>query len=292
LVSGRFAAVVELADAEIARAVDAGADAAVGLMLIWRGAARANMGDDDDGIADLRDAVRILDEQAHPKAANAAYNLGDILQGLGRLDEASAALEHAMAIARRSGEAHDTAECTRALLAFHRGERAAALAMIDRVSIDTNEWIACLVSQVRGRLLLDDAPQKSAAAARRHLAYARRTSNVEAEFNALSLIARAELAMGNTTEASAFLDEYLETWHRVGGVMTCSASLGEAGRVLVVSARHAELVAAVDLIRGTSPWTDAARALGERRHTDAAAKLDSIPSIPLRDAALALSTDI
>jgi hypothetical protein len=178
------------------------------------------------------------------------------------------------------------------LLAFHRGERAAALATIDGVSIDPNEWIASLISQVRGRLLLDAAPQESAAAARRQLAYARRTSNIEGELNALSLVARAELAMGNDSEANAFLDEYLEAWNRVGGVMSCSASLVEAGLVLAVSARHAELVAAVDLMRGTSPWIDAARAIGERRYTDAAAILDSIPSIPLRDAALALSTAI
>ena len=95
VMSGRYDEAIELADTEIARAIDAGADAAVGLMLIWRGSARAETGD-EDGIVDLREAVRILDEQAHPKAAIAAYNLGDTLQGLGRLGEASAAFETAI----------------------------------------------------------------------------------------------------------------------------------------------------------------------------------------------------
>jgi hypothetical protein len=71
--------------------------------------------------------------------------------------------------------------------------------------------------------------------------------------------------------------------------MTCSPSLVEAGLVLVVSERHEDLAAAADLMRISTPWTDAAHALAERRYTDAAAILDTIPSIPLRDSALALS---
>jgi hypothetical protein len=95
--------------------------------------------------------------------------------------------------------------------------------------------------------------------------------------------------MGNESGANSFLDEYLESWKRTGGVPSRSPSLVEAGLVLVVYDRHAELGAAVDLMPGTSPWTEAAYALSERRYTDAAAILDAIPSIPLRDAALRLS---
>ena len=53
--------------------------------------------------------------------------------------------------------------------------------------------------------------------------------------------------------------------------------------------RHQQLAAAADVLPTPNPWTAAARALAARRYTDAAAILDSIPSIPLRDAALALS---
>ena len=88
--------------------------------------------------------------------------------------------------------------------------------------------------------------------------------------------------MGNDTAANSFLDEYLEAWKRTGGVMTCSPSLVEAGLVLVVYDRHAELAAAVDLLRITTPWTDAAHALAERRYADAAAILDSHPQHPPR----------
>jgi ATP/maltotriose-dependent transcriptional regulator MalT len=261
-------------------------------MLIWRGAARAEV-DDEDGIIDLRDSVRILDEQAHPKTAVAAYNLGDVLQGLGRLREAAAAVEKSVATAHRYGDAHakDTTECERALLAYHRGDPAAAVAIVDSVSTDTSEWVASLVAEVRGRLLLDEAPQDSADHARRHLAYAHRTTNVEAELRALSLAARSELALGNDSGANAFLDEYLAVWKRVGGVMTCSPSVVEAGLALVVCNRHDDLAAAAGLRRSSIPWISAANALAERRYADAAAILDSIPSIPLRDAALVLNAD-
>ena len=82
-IAGHYEEVIELADAEIARATAAGADAAVGLMLMWRGTARSETGD-GDGIADMRNAFDILTEQAHPKASAAAYNLGDTLEALGR----------------------------------------------------------------------------------------------------------------------------------------------------------------------------------------------------------------
>jgi ATP/maltotriose-dependent transcriptional regulator MalT len=281
---------IAFADKEISRAIEAGADSAVGLMLIWRGAARVEI-NDERGIADLREGARVLDEQAHPKAAVAAYNLADVLQGLGRLREASIAVEASIATAHRYGDANakDTTECGRAMLEFHRGERDAAFATLDGVSEDTSEWVFNLVWEVRGRLILDEAPQDSAVAARRHLAYARRVANIEAECNALALLARAELAMGDETEARSSLDQYLEVWKRMGGVMTCSRSLVEVGLVLVACERHDDLAVAADLLRTPTPWTAAAHALAERRYTDAAAILDSLPSIPLRDAARALA---
>ena len=163
--------------------------------------------------------------------------------------------------------------------------------LLDGISTDTSEWLASHVSNVRGRLLLEEAPHDAAEAARRHLAYGRRTANLEDECDALALAARAELAMGDDTAANSSLDEYLEAWTKIGGTSSCSASLVEAGLVLVAYDRHQELAAAADLLRTATPWTDAAHALAERRYTDAAAILDSIPSIPLRDAALRLAGD-
>jgi hypothetical protein len=75
----------------------------------------------------------------------------------------------------------------------------------------------------------------------------------------------------------------------MGGVMTCSRSLVEVGLVLVACERHDDLAVAANLLRTPTPWTAAAHALAERRYTDAAAILDSLPSIPLRDAARALA---
>jgi class 3 adenylate cyclase/tetratricopeptide (TPR) repeat protein len=290
VINGRYDEAIELADTEIARARDVGADAAIGLMLIWRGSARADKGD-ADGIADLREAVRILEEQAHPKAGIAAANLGDMLRGLGRLREASAAFETAAESARRSGEtrAEQGSAAELAMLAFHRGEPAAASAMLDGITSDVNEWVASYVS--KGWLLLADAPHDAAEAARQALAYGRRAANVERECNALALLATAAQAMGDHADATSALDEYLDAWTRLGGTSVCSASLIEAGLVLAAFDRHDELAAAADLLRIPTPWTDAAYALAERRYRDAAAILDMIPSIPLRDAAVRLIHD-
>jgi hypothetical protein len=60
-------------------------------------------------------------------------------------------------------------------------------------------------------------------------------------------------------------------------------ALVEAGLALAAQSRHAELADAAALAL-PSPWTDAARALADRRYEQAAAVLDSIPSIPFRDA--------
>ena len=105
------------------------------------------------------------------------------------------------------------------------------------------------------------------------------------------MAARAAQGFGDNDAANIYLDEYVEAWTRVGGISSCSASLVEAGLVLVAHNRHGELAAAVDLLRIATPWTDAARALAERRYAEAAAILDTIPSVPLRDAALRLAGD-
>ena len=260
VMSGRYDEAIELADAEIARAIDAGADAAVGLMLIWRGAARVESGD-EDGIADLREAVRILDEQAHPKAAIAAYNLGDMLQGLGRLDEAAAAFETAMC-ARRSGNGSPSRSprlgLAEARVPPRRTDRPPS-AFLDAISTDTSEWVASLVSNVRGRLLLlEDAPHEAAAVAARQLRMHARSPIERRIACDVALAARAALAVGDERRRQRVSrrsgpgvdDESVAAhacWRR------------DAGLVLVAKGRHQELAAARTCIRITTPWTDAAQ---------------------------------
>jgi hypothetical protein len=288
--TGRGAEAIALADAEIARATAAGAEAAVGLMLVWRGSARTDSGD-DRGIADMRKAVRILEEQAHPKTSTAAYNLGNSLEGLGRMREAAAALETARTSAHRSGSELEESVAAMGLarLAHHAGQPLAAHALLDGISTEASEWLKSNASNARGQLLVTKDPREAAVAAHRQLAYGRQVTDVQHESRALALLARAALAIGDAAAANAFLDDFLEACNRVGGRGLSAQQLVEAGLVLVVYDRYAELAAAVDLLHTSTPWSDAARALAERRYTDAAAILDSIPSIPLRDAALALT---
>jgi len=289
VMSGRYDEAIAFADREINRAMAAGAASAVGLMLVWRGTARVEIGA-DDGVADLREAVRLLDEQAHPKAAISSFNLGGTLESLARLKESAAALEIARARAHRGGNwlIQGVAEMGLAKLALHRGEPTEARALLDGMEA-ASEWLTSNVSNLRGHLVLLQEPHEAAVAAQRQLAYASRTADIEHKSAGFALAARAALAVGDDAAANAFLDAYLRAWTRIGGITLCVVSLVEAGLALVVLDRHEELAAAVDLLHTSTPWTDAARALAERRYTDAAAILDSIPSIPLRDAARALT---
>jgi hypothetical protein len=161
--------------------------------------------------------------------------------------------------------------------------------LLDGIPTSANEWLMSYISNVRGTLLLAESPDKAAEAALRPLAYGRRSGSLQFECDALVLAARASLAIGADTAANSSLDEFLDAWTRLGG--NSSSTLVEAGFVLVAYDRHEELAAAADLLRTATPWTDAAHALAERRYTDAAAILDSIPSIPLRDVALRLAAD-
>jgi hypothetical protein len=175
-----------------------------------------------------------------------------------------------------------------ARLAFHRGEPNGVRALLDGIEAPS-EWLTSNVSNLRGRLFLLKEPHEAAAAAQRQLAYASRTADIEHESAGFALAARAALAVGDDAAANAFLDAYLRAWTRIGGITLCVVSLVEAGLALVVLDRHEELAAAVDLLHTSTPWADAAHALAERRYSDAAAILDSIPSIPLRDAVRALT---
>ncbi len=290
-ISGHYQEVIELTDGEIARATDAGADAAVGLMLMWRGVARSETGD-GDGVTDMLSAFDILTDQAHPKAAIAAYNLGDTLEAFGRLPEAWTAFETSRASARRTGYgvAEAVANMGLARIAWHRGEPAVALALLDDISTDTTEWLLSIVASLRARLVLEESPHEAAMGLRRPIEFGRRSGNVEFERDASALAARAALALGDVAAANASVDDFLEAWiHRGGAALSNPASLVEAGLVMAALDRHQELAAAADVLRAPNPWTAAARALAERRYADAAAILDSIPSIPLRDAALALA---
>jgi class 3 adenylate cyclase/tetratricopeptide (TPR) repeat protein len=292
MIQGRRDEAIELADREIARAIDAGADVAVGLMLIWRGYARAETGH-DDGIADLREASRILEMCAHPRAPSAQYNLGDLLQGLGRLREASVAFEASAASGHRLGNtvAESAAALGAAKIAYHLGEPETVHSTLRGIPSDANDWTGVNALNTRGRLLIESAPHDARDAARAQLAYGLRTANREHQLDALALAARAELAMGDDKAANASLDGFIQTWTDVGGILSCADPLVEAGLVLAAYDRHRELAAATDLMQVATPWTDAARALAERRYTDAAAILDSIPSVPLRDAVLRLGAD-
>jgi class 3 adenylate cyclase len=290
ITSGRVDQAIELADVEVARAIAARSDVAVALLLSIRGFARAESGD-DGGLGDMRDASRMLNEAAHPSATTVAYNLGILLQSLGRLSEAAIAFDTAAAAAHRSGavDKEHSAAVALAMLAIHRGDPSNARALLDGATAGVSELNAAEDANVRGRLLLEESPNAAAAAAIRHLEFGRGSADFEIQCEALALAALAQQALSDSVRANALLDEFLQLWATLGLRVSCVPSLVEAGLVLVSFDRHDELAAAARLLRIRNPWADAALALADHRYDNAAEILDSIPSVPLRDAARRLA---
>ena len=292
-VSGHTDEAMRVADAEISRARAAGAESAVGLMLVWRGMARIETGDAEGGVTDIEQAVALLEEHGHPKATVTAYNLGLTLSALGRLDDAQRIYEQAVATAHRSGDAHNEGAATIELadIAYHAGRSSDAAAILAAVP-SGDAWIEFDRSMVSGRLCLDEDPAQAATTAQAAQAFAARANNEDCLLAAHALRARAERAHGNTEATQEALRDFLDLWEEINGTMYLSRYLVEVGLVFAAFGRHSELASAIALLRTSTPWVEAATALADARYDDAATILGSIPSIPLRDAALHLATDI
>jgi class 3 adenylate cyclase/tetratricopeptide (TPR) repeat protein len=290
LVAGRPNEVIEVADREIIRARAAGAEPAVGLLLVGRGMARLETGEVEPGIADVGEAFALLDAHWHPKATVTAYNLGLALAALGRLDDARGAYEQAVATAHRTGDAHNESVATIELadIAYHTGRPADAAQILGAVP-PGDAWLEFDRSMVSARLCLDRDPRRAARIARESAPFAAQAENEDCLLAVHALRARAEHALGSTAVTEQALARFLELWKATGGTIL-SRYLVEVGLVLASFDRHDDLGQAVGLLRASTPWIEAARAIAEAAYDDAARILDSIPSIPLRDAARALAT--
>jgi class 3 adenylate cyclase len=285
-VQGRHAETIALADTEIGRARSAGAEAAAALMLVWRGMARVDLGD-AGGAADAREAYTTLSEHAHPKAAVTAHNFAELLVAFGQLEEAQAVYTEGRGWARRTGDAQAERWCIVGLarLAYYAGRPEDAGALLDEATGESRRIEQ--VDVVRGRLVLEHDPRRACEIGAAGLAYADQTQNTEWRLVALALCARAAHAAGDPVAAGQALDAWILCWHEIGGA-TFAPALVEAGLVLAAHERHAELAAAAQLTI-QSAWRGAARALANRRYEDAAAILDRLPCVPMRDAASALA---
>jgi len=282
-IQGRFAESIAFTEPEIARARASGSEEAVALLIDRRGASRLGTGD-ATGLDDMLEAYGILDRHANPGAATIATNLAEGLLSLGRLEEAHTAGTEAIAWARRSGapqvERYGLAGL--AALAYHSGEPDQATSLLDAAEKSGHdEFTTAWLQNRRGRLVLREHPERAVEYAERALAYADKTQNDEIRVDAYALLARAHHAAGQDDPARAACDAFLERWQSMS---IFPIALVEAGLVLVAEGRHAELANA-STVALPSPWADAVRALADRRYDDAAAILDSIPSVPLRDAA-------
>jgi len=110
-------------------------------------------------------------------------------------------------------------------------------------------------------------------------------------FGALNAGATITVIVAYTTPTSGPPSSFSVTFelNTTGATLYLSRYLVEVGLVLAAFDRHDDLAAAVALLRTSTPWVEAARALAAADYGDAQRILDSIPSIPLRDAAHALA---
>jgi tetratricopeptide (TPR) repeat protein len=200
---------------------------------------------------------------------------------LGRLEEARTAYAEGLAWGRRSGYRQSELYALGGLagVAYHTGETDRGASLIDAAE-EGNEFATAWLLVWRSRLVLGQDPERAVEHAERALAYGDKAQNDEIRLEAYALLARAHQAAGHRDSAQAACDAFLERWHS-NPIPT--VALFETGLVLAADRRHAELADAAALAL-PSPWTDAARALADHRYEQAAAILDSIPSIPFRDA--------
>ena len=288
-IQGRFAEAIAFTDRELARARAAGSEEAVALLLERHGASRFGSGD-AAGLDDVREAYRILDRHANPSAATSASNLAEGLLLLGHLEEARAAYAEGLAWARRSGHRQSEVYALAGLagVAYHIGDPDQAASLLDAAEASGgDEFTTAWLLIWRSRLVLGEQPERAVEHAERALAYANKTQNDEIRLEAYALLARAYEAAGRENAARSACDAFLEHWQ---SLPISSAALVEAGLVLAADGRHDELADAAALAL-PSPWADAARALADRHYEPAAAILDSIPSIPFRDAISELIDD-
>jgi tetratricopeptide (TPR) repeat protein len=285
MIEARYAEGLAFSEREIARAQAAGDAQAVALLQMWRGGARMGTAD-AGGIEDLRTAYRTLDRYAHPKAAAAAANFAEMLIVLGHLDEAEEVLMSARGWTARTGQSRldRVALAMLAFVAYHRGDRERVAELLDaaeRIPV-ADSFSGANILLCRARLDLDARPYAALERAREALRFAETIGNDEQRADAYAVIARAEVARGDARAAGAVADGFVEHW-RASGVQQVW-SLPEIGLVLAAAGRHEELAELLERRFVANPWADAARALAAQDYDGAAAVLEAVPSIPLRDA--------
>ena len=218
-----------------------------------------------------------------------ANNLADVLVATGELAEAREIYAEGREWARRSGNAmaHQWCALGLARCAHYAGDGDAAATLLADAVVDKSLGIT-LTEIVRAHLVLEADPRRAGESAATALAYATQTGHNEMRLDALALMARAAHALGDREAAGQALDEFLIRLSERGSTATGASSLAEAAPALAALDRHAELARAAE---GMIPsgWCDAALAVSEQRYPEAAAILDRLPCIPLRDAVTALA---
>ncbi len=290
LSQGDSEGVLRLSAEEIRRAEAADAPAALALMQVWHGLASVRLGH-PAGIEEIATAHASLERLGHLHAPTAAYNLANALVAFARMPEARAAVGGAAEWARRMnlGLAQRTSSAELAWYAHHAGDLERAEQLLEAAERrPTSTDALATVATVRARLYRERDPALARAQAEAAVAYGTSVENVEQELIGRSALAGACLADGDRHAAGDVCDAALAD---------CAAApptgdvVVELALVLAALGRHDDVrTPAAEL--PPSPWRDAAQALADGRYDEAAAALDTVPSIPLRDNALELAAEV
>jgi class 3 adenylate cyclase/tetratricopeptide (TPR) repeat protein len=237
--------------------------------LITIGTSRALLGD-LGGLVDLEQGIRIAKEATSGQSARGLNNLASATAHLGDLNRAFELYAEARAEAERFGQgvALRWLAAEQVLEYYWRGlwdEARAAAESILPTSVSNEPFLQEVPARiVRGRIFVAAGDVKNALEeSSRALEVVRAAGEPQNLFPALAAGAALALAAGETDQASALVDELLESWRGTPPALP-SFWLAELAFTLTDLSLGEELDDCRDLLTLSTPWLEASAAVTRR----------------------------
>jgi hypothetical protein len=283
VVQGRGTDAIALAEHGMRRAEEAGLTEARALLLMWRGYARIESGD-EAGASDMEEAAATLARHAHRGAVIAYGNFANLERGMGHLHRSGTLFAEARTWAERFAEPHYLSwlAAEQANLAYHAGRWPDALAMAQGVT-EEQDTTRALILLASGRV------DEALAATVPVIDFGFSTNNSQYILDGLATRVLAHDRAGSPGDAGAACDDFLAEWNRIGGMLTALESLARIAPLIVTNDRHEDLARAARLVATPSRWSDAVAAIAEGRYRAAADIYGEVGSLPGQAAAHVLA---
>jgi class 3 adenylate cyclase/tetratricopeptide (TPR) repeat protein len=250
------------------------------------GSARAQLGD-MEGVADLERSIEIAERIGSPQSVFSYGSLADLAGSLGDLRRGF----DLQAKARRQAERFGYAGFVRWLSAERVGEcywtgrwdeaLEGANAFIAEAESGRRHFMESLCRDMRARIRLARGDFEGALSdAETALAFAREARDLQVLYPALSVGARALVAVGQLEEASGVAGDLLDLWRSKHDVFLVSSWVADLAYTLHLLGNSAELERCASLTRTRTRWLAAAAAFAAQDYTRAADEFAAIGSLP------------